>query len=413
MEGAGVGGSRRSERTKGSAAQRWWLATLTLVVAACGPGGEQDQLATEEAGAADDFDQDESPASVTTPEEEGTSRTSSGEASATSSSSTVETRPPTTTLPRVTTTTLAVPTNAEAVRVDGKEYWCELSPSSAAVPCVLAKAAVPQTASFALADLWCESTQCYPYNPEWYFETTYDGRGYICQSASVGYSDRYDCTSYRGGPPPALISVPEVYCNDSGFGRTCSDLWYPDDLEDYELITVGGADYLCKSAWQGGLGDLDCYRYSGGNPSMVTGLVDLYCSSTFLGDCSTDWYPSVLDDYDRYQIGGSDYLCKNAFTGRYGDMNCYRYFGGAPRLAAFPDLYCSNEGGGLACDTSDYPSEWNDYSIITIGYRDYICDRGAFGDIPCVQYWGGSPSRYSFFFPDYYCSRYGSTCEPR
>ena len=60
----------------------------------------------------------------------------------------------------------------------------------------------------------------------------------------------------------------------------------------------------------------------------------------------------------------------------------------------------------MTCDNDGYPSVWDDYVVLTIGWSDYICDEGAFGDMPCVRYYGGSPSGYPFWSPDYYCDKW-------
>ena len=186
------------------------------------------------------------------------------------------------------------------------------------------------------------------YDPSEYFEVTFDFADYICEGRSI-WDDQYDCVRYYGGQAPFILT-PDLYCSGPDYGLTCSVTWYPDELDDYEFVTVNYTEYVCEDTWAGGWDDKDCYLYSGGDPSRsVSGRVDLYCS-------------------------GSGY--------------------------------------SMTCDSDDYPSAWDDYVILTIEWGEYICDMGGFSDMPCVRYYGGGPSGYSFWSPDYYCDRWGTSCEP-
>ena len=192
------------------------------------------------------------------------------------------------------------------------------------------------------------------YNPSEYFEVTFDFVDYICEDHSI-WGDQFDCVRYFGGRAP-VIFTPDLYCSGPDYALTCSVAWYPNELDDYEFVTVNYRDYVCEDTWAGGWDDKDCYLYSGGDPSRsVSGWVDLYCSdSGYSMTCDADEYPSVLE------------------------------------AAA---------------------AEWDDYVILTIEWSEYICDQGAFGDMPCVRYYGGSPSGYFFWSPDYYCDRWSNSCE--
>ena len=198
------------------------------------------------------------------------------------------------------------------------------------------------------------------YDTDEYFEVTFDFQDYICENRSL-WGEQYDCVRYFGGRAP-FIFTPDLYCSGPEFNLSCSFTWYPDELDGYEFITVNYNEYVCEDTWRGG-GDKDCYRYNGGDPSRSTsGWVDLYCSeSGYSLTCDTDEYPSVLE------------------------------------AAA---------------------AEWEDYVILTIDRNDYICNEKSYiFEIPCVRYFGGSPSGYWFMTPDYRCRSNGFIpagyrCEP-
>ncbi len=188
------------------------------------------------------------------------------------------------------------------------------------------------------------------YDPREYFEVTFDFVDYICEDRSFWEDNQYDCVRYYGGLAPIIFS-PDLYCSGPDYGLSCSTTWYPDELDGYEFINFGGREYVCRDAyaWTASRGDKDCFRYRGGDPfHSISGIVDLYCSGS---------------------------------------------------------------GSYLTCDTDDYPSVWEDYVVLRIEWSQYICDKGAFGDMPCVRYYGGGPSQYSFWNPDYYCDRFSNYCE--
>jgi hypothetical protein len=259
------------------------------------------------------------------------------------------------------------------------------------------------------------------YDTDEYFEVTFDFQDYICEDHSL-WGEQYDCIRYFGGRAP-LIFTPDLYCSGPEFNLSCSFTWYPDELDGYEFVTVGFREYVCEDTWAGGWDDKDCYLYNGGDPSSATfGLVDLYCSgSGYSARCDSEWYPNELEDYEFITFGYQDYVCEDAWLGSWGDKDCYVYYGGDPSSVTmgWVDLYCSESGFSMTCDTSEYPSvleaaaaEWDGYVVLTIGWSDYICDERAFGDMPCVRYYGGSPSSHSFWSPDYYCDKWSYSCEP-
>ena len=259
------------------------------------------------------------------------------------------------------------------------------------------------------------------YNPNHYFEITFDFNDYICEDR-FSWGDQYDCVRYFGGRAPLILS-PELYCSGPDYNLTCSANWYPNEMDAFEFVTVNYQDYACQDSWVGGWDGKDCYRYNGGDPSMaVMGWVGLYCSgSGYSMRCDGRWYPGELDKYEFFTIGYQDYICKDAWSGHWGDKDCYLYESGDPSMAVmgWVDLYCSGSGYSMTCNPDEYPSvleaaaaEWADYVLLTIGWREYICHERILGDMPCVAYYGGSPSGYFFLSPDYYCNRYSFSCEP-
>ncbi len=201
-------------------------------------------------------------------------------------------------------------------------------------------------ATFGTPDIWCDYSYCYEYDPNEWLVNSY---GLFCQETYFGYQ-QYDCYTGSGGNPPSYASIyPDYYC--SGYEASdCSTDWYPDELDDYVFITHYGSSYLCKNAWGGNYGDLDCGRYTGGNPSSVyTG--SLKCSpSGYSGyECSEDYYPSAWDGYELATIGYGQYVCEDTWQGQ----ECYRYYGGDPASSTWgmPDYYCNYYG----CSEDDYP----------------------------------------------------------
>ncbi len=262
------------------------------------------------------------------------------------------TAPPSTTVPFTTTTP---PTSTAAPSHTAAPTSPAASSPTTAPKSATATAAPPSTAAAVITAaplITAAPRPAQPYDADEYFEVFFEGANFICQDRSFwnSFSQQYDCVRYFGGSAP-LIMVTELYCSGSTLWPTCSRLWYPDELDDHNIYEISGNRYICKSAYFGSWGDKDCYRYTGGDPRRAIG--------------------------------------------------------------SWADLYCSGGGSQMTCSTDEYPSVWQNYSLVTIGWQEYICDKGVFGEMPCVRYWGGSPSRYLFFSPEYYCSRYGGSCYQR
>ena len=166
-------------------------------------------------------------------------------------------------------------------------------------------------------------------------------------------------------------------------------------------------NYFCKDRILG-FNQYDCYEGFGGNPPTFTGIYpDLYCSGYQASDCSKDWYPDDLADYDFLTYYGSTYICEDAWGGSYGDLDCGRYDGGNPANVWTNDLKCSPAGySGYDCDRDFYPSEWDGYELVNIGGGTYVCEDTWQGSA-CYSYYSGSPSSATFGLPDYYCNSWG------
>lgn len=238
-----------------------------------------------------------------------------------------------------------------------------------------------------------------PYNTSLYYEVGFAGRSYLCQRGrSID-----TCAIYLGGVAPAIGS-PDLFCDP--IASRCSEY----DPSRYEEVSYAGANYLCSR--NPIIGGYDCVTYSGGPaPSFV--IVDVYCSGLVgPSECSPLWYPDELGDYDLVTIDARDYLCRQAFTGRPGDLDCYSYGGGDPSLqtSGFADLYCSYGSGGFGCDPGYYPSEWEGFELLQIDFADYVC-TSSFEGQECFRWYGtGSPAEATFGPPDYYCNTRG--CSP-
>jgi hypothetical protein len=201
------------------------------------------------------------------------------------------------------------------------------------------------------ADLYCSQSysayECSPYNPDQYFELGYDGRSYLCER---DFADRNDCLAYDGRYVPSFGLTPDLYCSGSDWSPDCSELWYPAELDGYDIQQISGRDYLCEDAWS--YGDVDCYLYDGGNPDFAAGsFPDLKCSETGGRlECSTDAYPSEFENLATVRIGGAEYICEDTFEGQ----ECFRWYGtGSPSnvTMGLPDYYCNSYG----CDPYGYP----------------------------------------------------------
>ena len=135
-------------------------------------------------------------------------------------------------------------------------------------------------------DLYCEGSRtsltCSEYDPDEYFELTYRGGGYLCRERYT--SQQYDCVTYFGGPPPSFFS-PDVYCSGPTYSLSCSRDWYPNELEDYEFVTIGFSPYICK--YQFFSGDYNCLPYYGGRPPSYFGFPTYVCESNWYGSISS------------------------------------------------------------------------------------------------------------------------------
>ena len=135
-------------------------------------------------------------------------------------------------------------------------------------------------------DLHCEGSRtsltCYEYDPDEYFEVTYGGRSYLCDMPFWG--QQYDCKTYFGGRPPSFYS-PDLYCSGPTYSLSCSRDWYPDELDDYEFITIDFSTYACD--YQLFSGDYNCVRYYGGRPPSYFGFPTYVCESDWFGNISS------------------------------------------------------------------------------------------------------------------------------
>ena len=180
----------------------------------------------------------------------------------------------------------------------------------------------------------------------------FQGMDYACEK--VGFGDG-DCVRTYGSIP-SYIGTPDQYCsNVNSTFPDCSELWYPDELEDYTFVQYGASDYVCEDSFSGfSFGDAECFRYSGGDPQDATGsFPDLYCSDSFsaVPTCDEDYFPSELEDIEFVTIDGDDYICENTFGG----LECYEWYGaGSPRdaIGYAPDFYCNDWG---ECARDDFP----------------------------------------------------------
>ena len=227
------------------------------------------------------------------------------------------------------------------VEFDGVSYLCEQNDDS----CV-EYAGGPTPASSGSPDVWCDNVHCTYFDLDRYFEVSYGGQMYICERGGLF---GYNCYRPIGNTLP-IAYQPDLYCSGSEFSPRCSDLWYPDDLDRYQLIESGGSTYLCEDAVGGSFGDYDCGQYTGGDPSLVyTG--GLKCSSSFGSfDCDTEFYPSELEGLYFLTIEFREYVCRDTIQG----SECFPYSGGSPRSATMglPDFYCNRSG---ECSDDYYP----------------------------------------------------------
>jgi hypothetical protein len=197
----------------------------------------------------------------------------------------------------------------------------------------------------------------------------------------------------------------------------CSELWYPSELDNYQLTTIDGQNMICSDANLGSsLGDLDCFAYDGGDPDLAASAFGFKYQCSRDGPtltCAQDYYPSEMDDYELFTVDGRDVICTDAgYAGGYGDLDCFRYDGGDPSDAAFglPDYKCSPSLPSLDCNSDYYPSEVEGLSIVSIDGGDYVCEE-TFQGQECYSWFGsGSPADAVGFVPDFYCNQFG--CSP-
>ena len=191
-----------------------------------------------------------------------------------------------------------------------------------------------------------DGDDCTSYNPDEWFEV-WAGGSHLCHDAQgIG---SYDCYRYYGGDAPLVAGPPDLYCSGLESFPDCSELWYPWELEEYELVTLRGQTYLCERAILG-YNDLDCWVYDGGLPFYaIKSFGELKCTrygSSY--ECRTDAYPSQLEGYYFATISGGDYICEETGQG----SRCWRWSGSWPAFGLeSPRYYCNNYG----CDRIYYP----------------------------------------------------------
>lgn len=207
----------------------------------------------------------------------------------------------------------------------------------------------PPPAYVVYADLWCDGSTCQEYDPDQYFEISFQARTYLCEQTLLGFQ-KYDCNEWWGGAEPLFGFEPDLYCSGSEYFPDCSTLWYPSELASYTMFDDYTGTYLCQPAYTTRYVDYDCGSYSGGNPAYVYSL-PLKCSTQYGGiECDRDDYPSFLDDVYFTTIDWGQYACRSTWGG----SECFRYSYGSVESAMFgiPDYYCNPSG---YCDPYGYP----------------------------------------------------------
>ena len=140
-----------------------------------------------------------------------------------------------------------------------------------------------------------------PFDSDRYFEVTYQGHRYLCEDSLLNLSDSYDCMRYFGGSPPLLFFDPDLHCEGSRTSLTC----YEYDPDEYFEVTYGGRSYLCEMPFWGQ--QYDCKTYFGGRPPSFYSPDLYCSGPTYSLSCSRDWYPDELDDYEFVTIDFSTY----------------------------------------------------------------------------------------------------------
>ena len=239
------------------------------------------------------------------------------------------------------------PSELQGIRLvtfEGTDFACE----SYGLACVRYSGDGPPPALWN-PEVWCDGLECTRYDPDVWFEVTFDFSDYFCTDALMGI-EQYDCYQSFTDSPPQVTLDADLYCSGREYSLSCDKRWYPNELRALEIVTFSGADYLCEPSYVGSYGDYDCGAYRGGDPDLVyTG--GLKCTSRGTSfDCSYDHYPSEFDNVSVVNIGGVEYICEESWGG----SECYRYYGGSPASAThgIPDLYCNFQG---LCDEWDYP----------------------------------------------------------
>ena len=206
----------------------------------------------------------------------------------------------TTSAPATTTTTSVPATTTEASATSAPvatETSIETTPTEAPpLPTTAPEEAVSSTTLAPAATTAPENASSFPSDESGdYFEVEFEYDGYLCRDTWEW--EQYECVGYSGGPVPSF-SFPDLYCSGARDGPDCSEYWYLNELNHYDLRTIEGSIYLCERASSGGWDDYDCSRYTGGNPEWVSFYrPDLRCTEwgTTL-ECDSDEYPSEWED---------------------------------------------------------------------------------------------------------------------
>lgn len=191
--------------------------------------------------------------------------------------------------------------------------------------------------------------------PDDSFEVRFEGGNYLCQPPWLGGYSHFDCERYSGGQAPSRRNSDD--CSGSKPFPECSELWYPDEIDDYDLITMSSQLHLCKDAFLAGSSFASATwtapPYQGGEPRQVSFFFALKCSPSGVSlQCEDDYYPSEMKGLRLARIGYTDYVCRET----YGGEECHQWHGsGSPKSATYgtPDLYCNGSG---TCAEDGYPS---------------------------------------------------------
>lgn len=171
------------------------------------------------------------------------------------------------------------------------------------------------------------------------FSVTYNAQQYTCwNDATLAEDYFYDC-SLGSSAQTADVAL---YCDGDKKGPTCSTNWYPSKLQNYDVRTINNAQYLCSTATGSDAtkGDKLCAKYSGGDPTQVSAVNQLKCSTVDQTlTCNAKYFPSELDDLTIIKVEGQQYVCEETTDG----SQCYRWNGNSsPKQASQgePDMYC-------------------------------------------------------------------------